>query len=335
MSIPFVHLHVHSDYSLLDGAQSVQSILKQAAKFEMPAVALTDHGSMAGCFDMKEQLDKMRKDKEHPCDLKGIYGCEFYVTAGNHRDHEPNEINRERYHLVLLAENHLGYVNLCHLSREAYLNGYYYKPRIDFGLLEKYHEGIICLSACLSGQLPRLLLRNRDDEAEALARQYRDLFGEKNYYIELQDHGLADQKIVNPRLIAVARKLGVGLVVTNDAHYLRREDAAAQDLMVCIGTQTNINDSKRLKFETDEFYFKSPEEMARLFPELPEAMSNTVDIANRCDVELKYVNHYPDYPEPPSPERTEFEKGITDELLKAECVRMRKWKKTFADKTDE
>ena len=336
MSIPFVHLHVHSDYSLLDGAQSIKSIVKQAVKFEMPAVALTDHGSMAGSFDLMEQTQKLRKAKEHPYELKPIYGCEFYVTAGDYRNHEPNEINRERYHLILLAENHQGYVNMCHLSREAYLNGYYYKPRIDFGLLEKYHEGIICLSACLSGQIPRLLLRNRDDEAEAIARQYRDLFGEKNYFIELQDHGLPDQKLVNPRLITIAQKLGIGVVVTNDAHYLRKEDSAVQDLMVCIGTQTTINDPKRLKFETDEFYFKSPEEMARLFPELPEAMSNTVDIANRCNVELKYVNHYPDYPEPPSPERTEFEKGITAELLQAEYVRMRKWKKnTFADKTDE
>ena len=335
MTVPFVHLHVHSDYSLLDGAQSIKSIIKQAAKFEMPAVALTDHGSMAGSYDLMEQTQKLLKDKKTPYELKPIYGCEFYVTAGDYRDHEPTEINRERYHLILLAENYQGYVNMCHLSREAYLKGYYYKPRIDFPLLEKYHEGIICLSACLSGQLPKLLLRNRDEEAEALARKYRDLFGEKNYYIELQDHGLPDQKLVNPRLIALAQKLGIGMVVTNDAHYLRKEDAAAQDLMVCIGTQTTINDPKRMKFETDEFYFKSSEEMALLFPELPEAMSNTVDIASRCNVELKYVNHYPDYPEPPSPERTEFEKNITDELLQAEYTRMRKWKKTFADKTDE
>ncbi|MBR4519773.1 MAG: DNA polymerase III subunit alpha [Victivallales bacterium] len=335
MPIPFVHLHVHSDYSLLDGAQSIKSIIKQAAKFEMPAVALTDHGSMAGAFDLMEQTQKLLKDKKNPYELKPIYGCEFYVTAGDYRDHEPTEINRERYHLILLAENYQGYVNMCHLSREAYLKGYYYKPRIDFPLLEKYHEGIICLSACLSGQLPRLLLRNRDEEAEALARKYRDLFGEKNYYIELQDHGLADQKLVNPRLIALAQKLGIGMVVTNDAHYLRKEDAAAQDLMVCIGTQTTINDPKRMKFETDEFYFKSSEEMALLFPELPEAMSNTVDIASRCNVELKYVNHYPDYPEPPSPERTEFEKDITEELLQSEYARMRKWKKTYETLTDE
>ena len=335
MSIPFVHLHTHSDYSLLDGAQSVKSIVKQAAKFGMPAVALTDHGSMAGCFDLMEQAQKLRKDKEHPYDIKPIYGCEFYVTAGDYRNHDATEANRERFHLVLLAENHQGYVNMCHLSREAYLNGFYYKPRIDFSLLEKHHEGVICLSACLSGQLPKLLLNGRDAEAEALARRYRDLFGEKNYFIELQDHGLADQKVVNPKLIALAKKLGIGLVVTNDAHYLRREDAAAQDLMVCIGTQTTINDPKRMQFGSDEFYFKSPEEMAMLFPDLPEAMSNTVDIAARCDVELKYVNHYPDYPEPPSPERTELEKGITEELLKAEYARMRKWKKTFEDKSDE
>lgn len=300
MAAPFVHLHVHSDYSLLDGAQSVSSIVRQTAEFGMPAVAITDHGSMSSAYELMQQ--------SAAANIKGIIGCEFYMAPGSRLDHESTPQNRERYHLVLLAENHDGYVNMCRLSEEAWLRGYYYKPRIDFDILKQHHEGIICLSACLSGELPKLILANKFEAAEALARKYRDLFGEKNYYIELQDHGLPDQKVVNPHLVEIAKKLGIGLVVSNDAHYLKREDADAQDIMVCIGTQTSIQDPKRMKFGSEEFYFKSQDEMALLFPEIPEAMSNTVDIAERCFVHLATVdedkaNHYPEYPEPEGVDR--------------------------------
>ncbi len=305
----------------------------------MPAVALTDHGSMSGVYALTQACEAMQHDKTDPYDLNGIVGCEFYVAPGSRLDHNMSETNKERFHLVVLAENNQGYVNMCHMSEEAWLRGYYYKPRIDFETLAKYKEGVIVLSACLSGQIPHLLLQGKEKEAFEIARKYRDLLGEKNYFIELQDHGLEEQKQTNPQLIEIANKLGLGLVVTNDAHYLRQEDAEAQDLMVCIGTQTTINDPKRMKFGTDQFYFKSPEEMAQLFPQLPEAMSNTVDIAKRCHVHLKTVdgdgaNHYPDYPEPPSPERTEFEKNITDEILQAEFERLRK-KKAFEKQTDD
>ncbi|MCQ2397493.1 MAG: DNA polymerase III subunit alpha, partial [Lentisphaeria bacterium] len=323
----------------MDGAQSVSSIIKQAKAFGMPAVALTDHGSMSGVYALTQACETMQHDKNDPYDLNGIVGCEFYVAPGSRLDHSMGEANWERCHLVVLAENNTGYVNMCHMSEEAWLRGYYYKPRIDFETLAKYKEGVIVLSACLSGQIPRLLLQGREKEAFETARKYRDLLGEKNYFIELQDHGLEEQKQTNPLLIDIANKLGLGLVVTNDAHYLRQEAAEAQDLMVCIGTQTTINDPKRMKFGTNEFYFKSSEEMALLFPQLPEAMSNTVDIANRCHVHLKTVdgdgaNHYPDYPEPPSPERTEFEKDITDEILQNEFTRLRK-KKAFEQQTDD
>ena len=286
---PFVHLHVHSDYSLLDGAQSVKSIISQAVKFGMPAVALTDHGSMSGVFSLTQGCEKRRGDRAAPYDINGIVGCEFYVAHGSYRDRSLSEENHSRYHLVVLAENRQGYINMCHLSEEAWLRGYYYKPRIDFSLLEKYKEGLIVLSACLSGQVPKLLLQGRDDEALAVATRYRDLLGERNYFIELQDHGLEDQKAVNPRLIEIARKLGLGLVVTNDAHYLRQEDAEAQDLMVCIGTQTTIDNPSRMRFGSNEFYFKSAEEMSKLFPEIPEAMSNTVEIASRCKIGRAHV----------------------------------------------
>ncbi len=324
MTTPFVHLHVHSDYSLLDGAQSVKSIVSQAAAFGMPAVAITDHGSMSSAYELMQQSKKAK--------IKGIIGCEFYVTPGDYLDHESTPENKQRFHLVLLAENIEGYRNMCHLSEEAWLRGYYYKPRIDFKTLKKYHKGIICLSACLSGQLPKLLMANQVEEAEALAKQYLELFGPKNYYIELQDHGLADQKVVNPQLIALAKKLGIGLVVTNDAHYLRKEDADAQDIMVCVGTQTNINDPKRMLFGSKEFYFKSSEEMELLFPELPEAMSNTVEIAERCNVHLPTVdedkaNHYPEYPEPEGVDReAHFRQICKDGLM---------WRYNFDPDKDE
>ena len=335
---PFVHLHVHSDYSLLDGAQSVKSIVDQAVKFGMPAVALTDHGTMSGVYALTQLCESLRGDKSNPVEINGIVGCEFYVAPGSHLDHDFSEENRERYHLVLLAENYQGYVNMCHLSREAWLKGYYYKPRIDFELLSRYREGIVVLSACLSGQIPRLLLKNRDQEAWEVARKYRDLLGEKNYFIELQDHGLEEQRAVNDRLVEMANKLGVGLVVTNDAHYLRREDAEAQDLMVCIGTQTTLADTKRMRFGTDQFYFKSQEEMGLLFPQIPEAMSNTVEIAKRCSVHLPTVdqdkaNHYPAYPEPEVPGKDPD--TVREEHLRRLCHEGLMWRYHFDPEKDE
>lgn len=318
--IPFVHLHTHSDYSLLDGAQSVAKIVGRAIDFGCPAVAVTDHGSMSSAYELMQQVKSQSKARGLATPVKGIIGCEFYVTAGDCTSHENTLVDKERYHLILLAENNEGYVNMCHLSEEAWLRGYYYKPRIDFECLKRFHRGIICLSACISGQLPKLLLANRQEEAEALAQRYLDLFGPENYYIELQDHGLAEQKAVNPKLIALARKLGIGLVVTNDAHYTYREDAEAQDILVCIGTKTTVNDTKRMKFENDEFYFKSPEEMAALFPDCPEAVENTVKIAERCNVHLKTVdedkaNHYPEYPEPDGRDREEHLRSLCKEGL--------------------
>ena len=335
---PFVHLHVHSDYSLLDGAESVSSIIKQAVKFGMPAVALTDHGTMSGVYALTTTCEALAHDKEHPAELNGIVGCEFYVAPGSHLDHSFTEANKDRFHLVVLAENHQGYVNMCHLSQEAWLKGFYGKPRIDFDLLQKHKDGIVVLSACLSGQVQKLLLRNYDKEAEEVARRYRDLLGEKHYYIELQDHGLEDQHAINDRLIALANKLGIGMVVTNDSHYLRQEDAEAQDLMVCIGTQTTIQDPKRMRFGTDQFYFKSQEEMAKLFPAIPEAMSNTVEIASRCHVHLPTVeadhaNHYPAYPEPPVEGKDPDQ--VREEHLRQLCHDGLQWRYHFDPDKDE
>lgn len=292
----FVHLHTHSDYSLLDGAQTVSSIVKKAKEFGMPAVAITDHGNMSASYSLLEAAAKNG--------IKGIVGCEFYVAPGKYTEKNAAHPHKIGYHLVCLAESYEGYINMCHLNEEAWIRGYYYKPRINKDLLRKYHKGIICLSACIAGEIPRMLLDNRPAEAEASLLEYAEIFGKDNFFIELQDHGLPEQKRTNPLLIELARKHGLGLVVTNDSHYLLKEHAAAQDVYLCIGTGSTIQDAKRFRFPNDEFYFKSPDEMAALFPDLPEAMENTVKIAERCNVHLPTVNdtpkanHYPEV-EPP------------------------------------
>ncbi len=318
MSIPFVHLHVHTDYSMLDGAQRCPDIVDQAVKFGMPAVAVTDHGNMSACYEIIQVARKKG--------IKPILGCEFYVAPDSCLIKDQSLPHYQGYHLVCLAENYQGYVNLCHLNEEAWLRGFYYKPRVDKELLQKYHEGIIALSACLGGEIPSLLLRNRDEDAEATLMQYIDIFGKENFFIELQDHGLEEQKSVNPKLIALARKHGIGMVVTNDSHYLLKEYAEAHDLFLCIGTQTTITDEKRFRFENSEFYFKSPEEMAALFPDIPEAVSNTVKIAERCNVHLPTVdedkaNHYPEYPVP---------EGMTrEQYLREQCLKGIQWRYNF------
>ncbi|MFA6930652.1 MAG: DNA polymerase III subunit alpha [Lentisphaeria bacterium] len=315
MALPFVHLHVHTDYSMLDGAQRCSDIVNQAVKFGMTAVAVTDHGNMSACYEIIQEAEKKG--------IKPILGCELYVAPGSCLVKDSSIPHHQGYHLVCLAENHQGYVNLCHLNEEAWLRGFYYKPRVDKDLLRKYHQGIIALSACLGGEIPSLLTLNRDEEAETTLLEYLDIFGKENFFVELQDHGLEAQKNINPKLISLAKKHQVGLVVTNDAHYLCKEHAPAHDLFMCIGMQTTITDEKRFRFEKAEFYFKSPEEMAQLFPELPEAMSNTVMIAERCNVHLKTVekdkaNHYPEYPVP---------EGITrEEYLLQQCIEGLKWR---------
>ena len=300
---------------MLDGAQRCPDIVDQAVKFGMPAVAVTDHGNMSACFEIIQAAEKRG--------IKPILGCEFYVAPSSCLIKDQSLPHYQGYHLVCLAENYQGYVNLCHLNEEAWLRGFYYKPRVDKELLKKYHEGIIAMSACLGGEIPSLLQRNRDEDAEATLMQYLDIFGKENFFIELQDHGIEEQKQVNPKLIALAKKHDIGMVVTNDSHYLLREHAQAHDLFLCIGTQTTITDEKRFRFANDEFYFKSPEEMAALFPEIPEAVSNTVKIAERCNVHLPTVdrdnaNHYPEFPVPEDMTREQY--------LRQQCLKGMKWR---------
>ncbi|NQT85117.1 DNA polymerase III subunit alpha, partial [bacterium] len=282
-SANFVHLHVHSHYSLLDGACKIPELVKTAKKFGMPAVAVTDHGNMYGAVEFFSKATKAK--------VKPIIGFEAYVAPKGHTNRDSNIMN----HLILLAENNTGYHNLARLTTKAFLEGFYYKPRIDWDLLAEHHEGIICLSGCLKSEVAQLCLAGRLDEAKAVAGRYRELFGDR-YYLEIQSNGLDEQRIVNDGEIEIAKALGIPLVATNDIHYLRRADAAAHDALLCINTGKLLSDENRMRFGTDRFYFTSPAEMAEHFKDHPEALSNTLAIAERCNVDIPFnVRHFPPY----------------------------------------
>jgi len=279
----FVHLHVHSEYSLLDGAARIGPLAARAAKLKMPALAVTDHGVMYGVVDFYRAC--------HDVGVKPIIGCEVYVAQRTHQDRTPR-VDDDPYHLVLLAMNKTGYRNLIKLCSKGHLQGFYYKPRVDHDLLAEHSEGLIALSGCLAGELARHILQDNPARARETAALYRDIFGRDNFFVELQDHGLEEQKRVNPQLIALARELDLPLVATNDTHYLRREDAQAQDVVLCIQTLKSINDPDRLRFATDEFYVKTGEEMWRLFGEVPESLENTLAIAERCRFDFDFDRTY-------------------------------------------
>jgi DNA polymerase-3 subunit alpha len=274
----FVHLHVHSEYSLLDGAARISDLVRRAAENGMKALALTDHGVMYGAVPFYKACVAEG--------IKPIIGCEAYLTAGSRKERGSRK-DQPIYHLILLAKNETGYRNLMKLCSIGHLEGFHYKPRIDMDALAKLHEGIICLSACLGGEVPQHLLHGRTEEARRAALRYRDIFGE-DFYLELQDHGLPEQKRVNPQLIELARELDVPLVATNDVHYLVREDASMQDVLICIGTGKTVEDEDRLQIQTDQLYLKSGDEMARLFPHVREALDNTLLIADKCSLELEF-----------------------------------------------
>lgn len=286
----FVHLHVHSDYSLLDGASKLDTLIARAKELNMKALALTDHGNMFGILNF-----------EHICHANGINpicGEEFYVAEGSHLEHNKipyskNGKSHYNYHLILLAQNDIGYKNLCWLSSLGYTEGLYSggifeKPRISFDLLQRYHEGLICLTACIQGEIPQALTYNDEKRAYDTAKKYKELFGPDHFYIEIQDHGLEEQKAVAPKLIKLAKDLDIPLVVTNDVHYCRKEDADAQDALVCIGLKKSLKDPNRISMYSSgqEWYLKTDEEMAKLFPQYPEAMENTLKIASMCDLTI-------------------------------------------------
>ena len=288
--MPFVHLHTHSEYSLLDGANRIDDLIDRAIELGMPALALTDHGNLHGAWEFQE--------KARAKGIKPILGCEVYVAYGDRRARRREEgAPALNAHLLLLAENRRGYQNLVKLSSIGYTEGFYRRPRVDREVLEKYAEGIICLSACLAGEVPRYLQYERYDEAKEAAEWHARVFKDR-YWLELQNHGIPKQDVINKGIIQLSEELGLPLVVTNDAHYLRREDADAHDTLLCIGTGKDKDDPDRLRFHGEESYFKTADEMAELFPDLPGLLAETVKIADRCNVEFEKQYQLPDFPLP-------------------------------------
>ncbi len=274
----FTHLHVHSEYSLLDGACRIKQLAQRAADLGQTACAITDHGVMYGAVDFYKAARAVG--------VKPIIGCEVYVAARSRFD--KSSADRERAHLVLLCENNKGYENLCAMVSKAWTEGFYVKPRVDYELLRQYHEGLIALSACLAGEVPQALLRGDYAEAKRVALEMAEIFGPDHYYLELQDHGLPEQKQVAPGIIRLANETGIPLVVTNDAHYLQKEDSRMHHILICIQTNHTVEDDDTMEFGSDEFYLKSEAEMRTLFPSRPDAADNTAKIAERCNVEFEF-----------------------------------------------
>ncbi|MBN2655253.1 MAG: DNA polymerase III subunit alpha [Nitrospirae bacterium] len=285
----FVPLHLHTEYSLLDGAIKIDELLAQAEAFKMPAVAITDHGNLFGAVKFYKKAMK--------AGIKPIIGCEVYIAPNSRHDRQKTSIDNSlseeaSFHLILLARDSEGYRNLTKLVTQAYTEGFYYKPRIDKELLSQYNKGLIGLSACLKGEVSYFLLNGMYDKAKEAALSYRDILGTENFYLELQHNGMQEQGEVNKKLIALGRELGMQFVATNDCHYLKREDSKAHDVLLCIGTGKTLKDEKRMSFSSDEFYFKSPDEMRAAFADIPEAIRNTIIIAERCNVDFTLGKHY-------------------------------------------
>lgn len=299
----FVHLHLHSEYSLLDGSTRISLLPKRVKELNMNAVALTDHGNMYGAI----AFYKACKDEG----IKPILGCEVYISK---KDLSIKDKSNERYHLILLAENNEGFKNIMKIVSIGFVDGYYYKPRIDKEVLKKYSKGIIATSACLGGEVQKLILNRDIEAAKKSALEYRGIFGENNFFLELQDHGMPEQARVNRELINLSKELEIPLTVSNDVHYLNKDDAKSHDVLLCIQTGKTVNDENRMKFPSDEFYLKSPDEMAALFPENKDALENTVEIANRCNVDIKFHDlHLPDFSVPSEYTHEEYLKKLAVE----------------------
>ena len=302
---PFVHLHLHTEYSLLDGATRIDTLFDACKEKNMPAVAITDHGNMYGAY----HFYCLAKKKG----IKPIIGCEFYMA--DDLTVKSGDVKREFNHLVLIAKNNTGYKNLVKLNSIGFVDGYYYKPRIDFKTLSQHSEGLICLSACIAGQLPRLLRDGMWEEARKLVRQYKELFGE-DYYIELQEHGIADEIYVMPKLIKIAEEFGVELVATNDVHYLKESDAEMQDILLCVQTGKFFDDPGRMRFEGTQFYLKDYDEMAEKFSYVPQALENTLKIAEKCNVSIEKKPLLPPYKPDNGMTPYEFLKDLLEKGLK-------------------
>ena len=297
----FAHLHLHTEYSLLDGACRIKGLVKRVKELGMTSCAITDHGAMYGAVDFYKA---MKEEGLHP-----VIGCEVYVCP----DMDDKQQNRGYGHLTLLVENETGYKNLIKLVSQGFTRGFYYKPRVDYALLRQYSEGLIALSGCLSGDIPRALIDGREQDARKLADLYMEIFGEDHFYIEVQNHGLREQVQILPRLLALANEKGLQVVATNDCHYLTREDAEAQEVLMCIQTGKTLSDENRMRMETDQLYVKSEEEMRAIFPNIPEAIDRTEEIAQRCRFDFDFSHtHLPHYPLPEGREPYEYMREICE-----------------------
>ncbi len=276
----FAHLHVHTEYSLLDGSNKINEYVARVKELGMNSAAITDHGVMFGCIDFYRAAKA--------AGIKPILGCEVYVAPGSRFDREVGQAEDRYYHLVLLAENNHGYENLMKIVSKAFVDGFYYKPRVDMELLKEYHEGIIALSACLAGEVAKNITRGMYEEAKSAALRYEEIFGKGNFFLELQDHGIPQQQRVNQQLLRMSQETGIALVATNDVHYTYDTDAEAHDILLCVQTRKLLSDENRMRYEGGQYYVKSPEEMAELFPYIPEALENTQKIADRCEVEIEF-----------------------------------------------
>ena len=303
----FAHLHLHTEYSLLDGANRIGPLVSRLKELGFTHAAITDHGVMYGAVDFYNAC--------RDAGITPVIGCEVYICRNRF---EKSGAAREYSHMILLCENNTGYQNLIKLVSAGFTEGFYYKPRIDYELLKQHTEGLICLSACLSGDLPKMLLEGRYDDAKAYALQMQELFGKDHYYIELMDHGIPEEKTVLPRLVRVAQETGVPMVVTNDCHYLNREDAAAQEVLMCIQTGKTLQDETRMRMNTEELYVKSEAEMRAVFPNFPEAIENSQKIAQRCQVTFDFGHlHLPHYPIDTGETAEEMLRRLCGEGLKA------------------
>ena len=300
----FTHLHVHTEYSLLDGASKIPELVAYAKELGMDSLAITDHGVMYGAVEFYQECTK--------AGIKPIIGCEVYLAKGSHLD----MTEKTRYHLILLAENDIGYHNLMKIVSKGQLEGFYYKPRVDKDILRTYSEGIICLSACIAGEVPRLINSGNMDGARRCVQEYIDIFGKDNYFLEIQNHDIPEEKTAAEGLRQLAQEFGIGLVATNDLHYVRREDAEAQDVLLCIQTTSNVDDPGRMRFPNDSFYLKSAEEMAELFDGYPEALENTCRIADRCNVKLEFGHLLlPEFPVPEGFDAVSYLRHLCEEAL--------------------
>ena len=306
----FVHLHVHTQYSLLDGACQLEKLLHKVREYRMPACAITDHGNMFGAIEFYDMAMKVG--------VKPIIGCEVYMAPDSRFEKSSRGIQEASYHLILLARNETGYRNLLKLTSAGFLEGFYYRPRIDKEILAQHSDGLICLSSCLKGEIPHLIYTKQQEQAKKVADEYKSMFGKDNFYLEIQDNGIPEQATVNEELIKMSKELSLGLVATNDVHYIERDHSRAHDILLCIQTQTNMEDPNRMRLQTDEFYFKSYKDMAQNLGSIaPDALKNTVAIAEKCNLELNFKSvHLPQYKVPEGKTREAYLRDLVQDGLK-------------------